>query len=103
MLTLFRKAAASKLSRPIIAGLTTGSMLVSTALVASADETTPALSANTFSGVTEALTGQIQVSTIVGVIAAVLGITVGFAFMWWGGRYAVRKIWGAIKKGRASV
>lgn len=61
------------------------------------------LSSETFSGIMQALTSQIQVSTIVGVIAAVLGVTVGFAFMWWGGKYAVRKIWGAIKKGKASV
>ena len=50
-----------------------------------------------------ALTGQISVSTIVGVIAAVIGVTVGIAFAWWGARYASRKIMAALKKGRAGA
>ena len=50
-----------------------------------------------------ALTGQISVSTIVGVIAAVIGVTVGIAFAWWGARYASRKIMAALKKGRTGA
>ena len=50
-----------------------------------------------------ALTGQISVSTIVAVIAAVIGVTVGIAFMWWGARYASRKIMAALKKGRTGA
>lgn len=50
-----------------------------------------------------ALTGQISVSTIVAVIAAVIGVTVGIAFMWWGARYASRKIMSALKRGRTGA
>jgi len=50
-----------------------------------------------------AITGQISVSTIVAVIAAVIGVTVGIAFMWWGARYASRKIMAALKKGRTGA
>lgn len=56
-----------------------------------------------FQSIIDALTGQISVSTIVAVIAAVIGITVGIAFMWWGARYASRKIMGALKKGRTGA
>lgn len=49
------------------------------------------------------LTGQISVSTIVAVIAAVIGVTVGIAFMWWGARYASRKIMSALKRGRTGA
>lgn len=50
-----------------------------------------------FSSIITAVTGQITVANIVAVIAAVLGITVGICFMWWGARYGVRKIWKALK------
>lgn len=50
-----------------------------------------------------AITGQISVSTIVAVIAAVIGVTVGIAFMWWGAKYASRKIMSALKKGKTGA
>lgn len=56
-----------------------------------------------FSSITSAMTAQISVSTIVGVIAAVISMTVGIGFMWWGARYAVRKLMGALKKGKVGV
>lgn len=56
-----------------------------------------------FQSIISALTGQISVSTIVAVIAAVVGVTVGIAFMWWGARYASRKIMAALKKGRTGA
>lgn len=49
----------------------------------------------------DALTGQITVANVVQLLAAVLGICVGFVFMWWGYRLATRKLMGAFKKGRA--
>ena len=56
-----------------------------------------------FSAVTTALTTQISVSTIVAVIAAVIGLTVGIGFMWWGAKYATRKLMGALKKGKVGA
>lgn len=56
-----------------------------------------------FQSIITALTGQISVSTIVAVIAAVVGVTVGIAFMWWGARYGSRKIMAALKKGRTGA
>lgn len=65
-------------------------------------DTTP-VGVSDFASVTSALTAQISVSTIVAVIASVVGTTVGIAFMWWGARYASRKIMAALKKGRTGA
>lgn len=61
------------------------------------------VSVSDFQSVLDALTAQISVSTIVAVIAAVIGLTVGIAFMWWGARYGSRKIMAALKKGKTGA
>lgn len=66
-------------------------------------EGSSAVTVSDFQSVITALTGQITVANIVAVIAAVIGVTVGIAFMWWGARYASRKIMGALKKGRTGA
>lgn len=68
------------------------------------DGTTPTpITVSDFNSVFTALTNQISVSTIVAVIAAVIGLTVGIAFMWWGARYGSRKIMAALKKGKTGA
>lgn len=62
---------------------------------------TTAISADMFTGLISSMTDQITPATIIGVIVAVLGATVAFAFMWWGANYIKAKIMGAIKRGRA--
>lgn len=57
----------------------------------------------TIQPIISALTGVITVDAVVGVIAAVVGITISFALMWWAARYVSRKINSAFKKGRASA
>lgn len=53
-----------------------------------------------FESVIDALTAQISVANVVGVLAAVVGACVGLAFMWWGVRYATAKLMKAFKSGR---
>lgn len=55
------------------------------------------------SEIISALTAQINVKTIVAVVAAALTASVGIAFMWWVGRKGVRAIMSAFKKGKVSV
>ncbi|MBS1483582.1 MAG: hypothetical protein HP059_10275 [Clostridium sp.] len=50
-----------------------------------------------------AMTGQISVSTVVGVIATAIGAGIGLVFMWWGGRKAVRTLIAAFRKGKVSM
>ena len=64
---------------------------------------TDLISTTDFQSVLTALTNQISVSSIVGVLAAAAGAAVGLAFMWWGVRKLVRVLMGAFKKGKVSL
>lgn len=56
-----------------------------------------------WASVISALTAQISVSTIVGVLAVIVTSCVGLAFLWWGVRKALRALMSAFKKGRVSI
>lgn len=56
-----------------------------------------------FSSVITAVTSQVSVANIVGVLAAVMAIAIALVFMWWGIRKALRMIMSAFRKGRASA
>lgn len=56
-----------------------------------------------FSSVLSGLTGQISAATILAVVAGVIGATVGIGFAWFGARYVVRKLMGALKGGKVSA
>lgn len=62
-----------------------------------------AISSSDFTPVLSALQGQISVSTVVDVLAVVVGACVGLAFMWWGVRKVIRALMSAFKKGKVSV
>lgn len=61
------------------------------------------VSSTDWASVITALTNQISVSTVVGVLATVAGACVGLAFMWWGVRKATRALMSAFKKGKVSL
>lgn len=50
-----------------------------------------------------AMTGQITVANVVGVIAKAISAGIGLVFMWWGGRKAVRTLMAAFRKGKVSM
>lgn len=56
-----------------------------------------------WASVITALTNQISVSTVVGVLATIAAACVGLAFMWWGVRKATRALMSAFKKGKVSL
>lgn len=58
------------------------------------------LDATAWSSVMDNLTAQLNVQSIVGVIAALVGACVGFVFLWWGVRKVSRAIITAVKSGR---
>ncbi len=62
-----------------------------------------AITSADFTSVLTSLQGQISVSTVVEVLAVVVGACVGLAFMWWGVRKVIRALMSAFKKGRVSV
>ncbi len=61
------------------------------------------VSASDWSSVISALTAQISVSTIVGVLATLVTAGIGLVFMWWGVRKALRSLMAAFRKGRMSL
>lgn len=53
--------------------------------------------------VIDALTAQISVSTVVGVLAVAVTACVGLVFMWWGVRKVAQVIMSAFRNGTVSV
>lgn len=57
------------------------------------------ISFSDFSSVIEAVTEQVDVTTVVGVLAAAAGLAIGLVFMWWGVRKVTQMIMGAFRRG----
>ena len=62
-----------------------------------------AVDATAWSSVMEALTAQVSVSTIVGVLVTLVTAGIGLVFMWWGVRKALRSLMAAFRKGKMSL
>lgn len=62
--------------------------------------TTTVVTANDWASVISAMTGQISVSTVVGVLATLVAAGIGLVFMWWGVRKAVGSLMGSFRSGR---
>lgn len=57
------------------------------------------VSASDWSSVVTALTNQISVSTVIGVLSSIVSTGIGLVFMWWGVRKALKSLMGAFKHG----
>ena len=68
-----------------------------------ASEGSGAVSASAWQSVITALTSQISVSTVVGVLASLVTAGIGLVFMWWGVRKAVRSLMAAFRRGKMSL
>lgn len=67
------------------------------------EETVTAITSADFASIIAALQQQISVSTVVEVLAVLVGACVGLAFMWWGVRKLTKAIMTAFKRGRISI
>ena len=64
-------------------------------------ETAPkVVTASDWASVITAMTGQISVSTVVGVLATLVTAGIGLVFLWWGVRKAVGSLMGSFRSGR---
>lgn len=61
-----------------------------------------AISYTDFQSVIQAITGQVSVTTVVGVLATAVTACIGLVFMWWGVRKVTRMVMSAFRKGRIS-
>ena len=89
------------LIKSVGSGVGIGSAIIGSALVASADETT--IGYSTWSSIITAAQAQLNVTSIVGVLAGTITACVGLVFMWWGVRKGVRMLMSAFKKGKLRV
>lgn len=62
--------------------------------------TTTVVTANDWAAVITAMTSQISVSTVVGVLATLVTAGIGLVFLWWGVRKAVGSLMGSFRSGR---
>ena len=65
-------------------------------------DTSPAgvVTASDWASVISAMTSQISVSTVVGVLATLVTAGIGLVFLWWGVRKAVGSLMGSFRSGR---
>lgn len=61
---------------------------------------TGVVSAADWASVISAMTSQISVSTVVGVLATLVTAGIGLVFLWWGVRKAVGSLMGSFRSGR---
>lgn len=72
-------------------------------LTAFASSGSTAVTAADWSTVISAVTDQISVSTVVGVLATLVAAGIGLVFMWWGVRKALRSLMSAFRSGKMKL
>lgn len=65
-----------------------------------ADPASGVVSASDWAPVISAMTSQISVGTVVGVLATLVTAGIGLVFMWWGVRKGVGSLMGSFRSGR---
>lgn len=69
-------------------------------LIPLTDSAPKVVTASDWSSVISAMTSQISVSTVVGVLATLVTAGIGLVFLWWGVRKAVGSLMGSFRSGR---
>ena len=69
-------------------------------LVPLSDPVSNVVTAKDWASVISAMTSQISVSTVVGVLATLVTAGIGLVFLWWGVRKAVGSLMGSFRSGR---
>lgn len=69
-------------------------------LIPLTDPVSNVVTAKDWASVISAMTSQISVSTVVGVLATLVTAGIGLVFLWWGVRKAVGSLMGSFRSGR---
>lgn len=69
-------------------------------LIPLTDSVPKVVAASDWATVIAAMTSQISVSTVVGVLASLVTAGIGLVFLWWGVRKAVGSLMGSFRSGR---
>lgn len=62
--------------------------------------TTEVIDASAWQPIIDAFNAQVSVSSVIGVLAAVIGVSIAFVFMWWGVRKSANVLMSAFQKGK---
>lgn len=71
-----------------------------TELIPLTDPVSSVVTAKDWASVISAMTSQISVSSVVGVLATLVTAGIGLVFLWWGVRKAVGSLMGSFRSGR---
>ena len=69
-------------------------------LIPLTDPVPKVVTSSDWASVISAMTSQISVSTVVGVLATLVAAGIGLVFLWWGVRKAVGSLMGSFRSGR---
>ena len=69
-------------------------------LIPLGDPVPKVVTASDWASVITAMTSQISVTTVVGVLATLVTAGIGLVFLWWGVRKAVGSLMGSFRSGR---
>lgn len=69
-------------------------------LIPLTDSASKVVTASDWASVITAMTSQISVTTVVGVLATLVTAGIGLVFLWWGVRKAVGSLMGSFRSGR---
>lgn len=69
-------------------------------LIPLGDPVSNVVTASDWASVITAMTSQISVSSVVGVLATLVTAGIGLVFLWWGVRKAVGSLMGSFRSGR---
>lgn len=69
-------------------------------LIPLSDPVPKVVTASDWASVITAMTSQISVTTVVGVLATLVTAGIGLVFLWWGVRKAVGSLMGSFRSGR---
>lgn len=69
-------------------------------LIPLSDPPSKVVTASDWASVITAMTSQISVTTVVGVLATLVTAGIGLVFLWWGVRKAVGSLMGSFRSGR---
>ena len=64
------------------------------------EQTSGLISIETLAPIFESITEQISVGNVVSVVAAIVGLCIGFVFMWWAGRKGSKMLMKSFKNGK---
>lgn len=98
-MTCFRTAIMKYRALPVATGL----MTVGMAFPAFASDASSSVGPDAWKPVIDAMAAQINVTTVIAVLASLVTAGIGLVFMWWGVRRGVSSLMAAFRNGKLSL